>query len=35
MGFASSVLSANQNAATALQATEIQRVLAIERAKIF
>ena len=35
MSFARSVLSANQNAATAIQATEIQRVFAVERAKVF
>lgn len=35
MGFPRSVLSANQNAATAIQATEIQRVFAVERAKVF
>ncbi len=35
MGFPRSILPADQNAATAIQATEIQRMFAVERAKVF
>jgi len=35
MGFPRSVLSANQNAAPAIQAAKVQRVLTVERAEVF